>query len=291
MKYALFLGCTIPARSRNYELSARKVAEKLGIEMVDVEEFICCGFPMKDSDKWSSEIMAAYNLCLAQERNLDICTLCSSCASMLTEVEHRLSEEGPERDRVNERLSKVGLQYGGGVKVRHFARILYEEVKPEEIKKHFQRDLSDLRVAIHYGCHYLKPSEIYDHFDDVDDPKSIETLLTMTGARVVHYSGEKRCCGGPLLPVDEKIALSVAKDKLDAISDVGADALCLVCPFCSVMYDSNQKSIETEYGMKYQLPVLYLTQFLGLAMGYDKKELGLNMNIVKTAELLKKYFE
>jgi len=91
--------------------------------------------------------------------------------------------------------------------------------------------------------------------------------------------------------VDEKIALSVAKDKLDAISDVGADALCLVCPFCSVMYDSNQKSIETEYGTKYQLPVLYLTQFLGLAMGYDKKELGLNINVVKTEELLAKYFE
>ena len=149
--------------------------------------------------------------------------------------------------------------------------------------------MSDLRVAIHYGCHYLKPSEIYDYFDDIDNPKSIETLLTMTGARVVNYSGEKKCCGGPLLPVDEKIALSVAKDKLDAISDVGADALCLVCPFCSVMYDSNQKSIEAEYGTKYQLPVLYLTQLLGLAMGYSKKELGLNMNVVKTGELLAKY--
>ena len=291
MRFALFLGCTIPARSRNYEISARKVADKLGIEMVDVEEFICCGFPLKDSDKWSFELMAAYNLCLAQERNLDICTLCSSCASALTEVANSLSKKGSERDKVNERLSKFGLQYGGGIKVRHFARNLYEEIQPNEIKKHFQRDLSDLRIAIHYGCHYLKPSEIYDHFDDVDDPKSIETLLAMTGASVVHYSGEKRCCGGPLLPVDEKTALSAAKDKLDAISDVGADALCLVCPFCSVMYDSNQKSIETEYGIKYQLPVLYLTQVLGMAMGYDKKELGLNMNSVKTEKLFEKYFD
>jgi len=291
MKYALFLGCTIPARSRNYELSARKVAKKLSIEMVDVKEFICCGFPLKDSDKGSFEIMAAYNLCLAQERNLDICTLCSSCASALTEVAQHLSKEGPKRDQVNERLSKLGLQYRGGVKVRHFARILYEEIKPEEIKKHFKKDLSDLRVAIHYGCHYLKPSEIYDYFDNVDDPKSIETLLTMTGVQVVHYSGEKRCCGGPLLPVGEKTALSVAKEKLDALSDVGVDALCLVCPFCSVMYDSNQKSIETEYGTKYQIPVLYLTQVLGMAMGYDTKELGLNMNVVKTEKLLKKYFE
>jgi len=285
MKYALFLGCTIPARSRNYELSARKVAEKLGIKMVDVEAFICCGFPMKASDQWSSEIMAAYNLCLAQERNLDICTLCSSCASALTEVAHRLAKKGPERDRVNERLSRVGLQYGGKVKVRHFARILYEEAEPEKIKKQFRRDLSDLRIAIHYGCHYLKPSEIYDHFDEAEDPKSIETLVAMTGAQIVHYPGEKKCCGGPVLPVDEKVALSVAKDKLDAINDAGADALCLACPFCSVMYDSNQKSIESEYDTNYRLPVLYLTQLLGSAMGFDRKALGLNMNVVKTKHL------
>lgn len=291
MKYALFLGCTIPARSRNYELSARKVAEELGIELVDVEQFICCGFPVKASDQWSSEIMAAYNLCLAQERNLDICTLCSSCASALTEMAHRLSKKGTERDRVNEQLSRVGLQYGGGVKVRHFARILYEDVRPERMKEHFRRDLSDLKIAIHYGCHYLKPSEIYDHFDDAGNPTSIETLVATTGARVVHYPGEEKCCGGPVLPVDERVALSVAKDKLDAVSDASADALCLVCPFCSVMYDSNQKSIESEYGTSYQLPVLYVTQVLGLAMGYGKEALGLDMNVVKTRELLKRYFE
>lgn len=290
MRYALFLGCTIPARSRNYELSARKVAKKLGIEMVDIEEFICCGFPLRDTNKWSFEIMSAYNLCLAQEQNLDICTLCSSCTSALTEVAHLLSEDRAERDRVNEKLSQFGLHYKGKVRVRHFARILYEEINPEEITRYFQKDLSNIRVAIHYGCHYLKPSEIYDYFDDVDNPESIETLLTMTGVQVIHYSGEKRCCGGPLLAANEKIALSVAKDKLDAISDVGADALCLVCPFCSVMYDSNQKSIEAEYGVKYQLPVLYLTQILGLAMGYDTEDLGFHMNVVKPHKLLEGYF-
>ena len=290
MKYALFLGCTIPARSRNYELSARKVAERLGIELVDVEDFICCGFPVKSADEHASMVLGAYNLALARKKGLDLCTLCSSCTSALTEVVHHLSHDEGAREEVNQRLSKVGLSYEGDVKVRHFARVLYEEIGVEELKKHYQKDLADLRIAMHYGCHYLKPSEIYEHFDEVEDPATLDILVASTGAGVVDYPGKKRCCGGPVLPVDDKVAMLVAKQKLDDISRTGADAMCLVCPFCSVMYDSNQKSIESEFEASYDLPVLYLPQILGLAMGYDRKELGLNMNVVKTKKLLAPYF-
>ena len=291
MTYALFLGCTIPARSRNYELSARKVADKLGIELVNLDTFICCGFPIKSSDQRSSFVLGAYNLALAKESNFDLCTLCSSCTSALAEVEHQLAADEDTRDEVNEALSRVGLRYDGRVKVRHFARILYEEIGPQEIKRHLSKSLDDLAIAVHYGCHYLKPSEVFDHFEEVEDPQTLDTLVALTGARVIDYAGKKRCCGGPILPVDEKTAMSVAKEKLDDVADAGADAMCLVCPFCSVMYDDNQKSIESEFGGSYKLPVLYLPQLLGLAMGFGRKELGLNLNVVKTKELLSKFFD
>lgn len=285
MKYSLFLGCTIPARGRHYELSTRKVAQKLGLELVDLEHFICCGFPIKSADQKSSMVLAAYNLALAQKTNMDICTLCSSCTSALTEATHLLDHDGDLRDEINNSLRRVGLQYNGRVRVRHFARILYEEIGQDGIKKHLKISLHDLKIAIHYGCHYLKPSEIYDHFDTVEYPQTLDALVALTGAKIVDYANKKSCCGGPVLPVDEKTALSVAKGKLDSIADAGADALCLVCPFCSVMYDSNQKSIESEFGTSYNLPVLYLPQILGLAMGFDRKELGLNLNVVKTKHL------
>ncbi|UCB48042.1 MAG: CoB--CoM heterodisulfide reductase iron-sulfur subunit B family protein [Deltaproteobacteria bacterium] len=291
MTYALFLGCTIPARSRNYELSARKVADKLGIELVDLDNFICCGFPIKNSDHGSSLILAAYNLALAQERKLDICTLCSSCTSALAEVEQQLAVDEDMRNEVNKALSRVGLRFDGRVKLRHFARILYEEIGAEEIKRHISKSLDDLSIAVHYGCHYLKPSEVFDHFDEVEDPQSLDALVALTGASVIDYPGKKRCCGGPILPVDEKTAISVAKEKLGDMADAGADAMCLICPFCSVMYDDNQKSIESEFGETYKLPVLYLPQLLGLAMGFHRKELGLNLNVVKTKELLSRYFD
>ena len=285
MNYALFLGCTIPARSRNYELSARQVAKALGIHLVDLNDFICCGLPIKWADQRSSQVMAAYNLCLARSQNLDICTLCSSCALELNEVAHQLSEGSPERDMVNQQLSKVGLHYENPVKIRHFARVLYEEIDPQRIITRVERDLSGLKIAFHYGCHYLR-----DPYVDTqpDHRTSIEALITITGAQVVHYPWEDQCCGGPVLPVDEKSALSVAKEKLDVLAESEADALCVVCPFCAVMYDSNQKGIETEFGCLYQLPVLYVTQILGLAFGYDRKALGLNMNVVKTKALLSK---
>jgi len=290
MKYALFLGCTIPARARNYELSARRVAEKTGIELVDIENFICCGFPTKAGDMNASLLMAAYNLALAQEQHLDVCALCSSCISALSEASHHLSENEEDLSRVNEQLGKVGLKYEGSPKIRHFARVLFEEVGEEKIRAQFQKDLSGLNIAAHYGCHYLKPSEVHGGFDDPENPASLETLVTLTGATVVDYPGKKSCCGGPVLPVDEKVAMGVTKGKLDNLKAAGADALCLVCPFCSVMYDGNQKSIENEYETEYKIPVLYLTQILGMAMGFDRKALGLNMNVIKTKNLLKPYF-
>jgi heterodisulfide reductase subunit B2 len=290
MTYALFLGCTIPARARNYELSARKVAGALGIELVDMDRFMCCGFPIKAGDMASSQLLAAYNLALAEAQGLDICALCSSCTSALAETAHHLAWDETERARVNERLKPVGLEYRKSPRVRHFGRILFEEVGKEKIRASFKNDLSGLKIASHYGCHYLKPSEVHDHFDDVEDPTSLDELVALTGAEVVDYPGKKMCCGGPVLPVDEKLAASVSKEKLDALKGVGADALCLVCPFCSVMYDGNQKSIESEFRVTYNLPVLYLTQILGVAMGFERKELGLNMNVVKTKELLEKVY-
>lgn len=235
MKYALFLGCTIPARARNYELSARNVAEKLGIELVDMAKFICCGFPIKAADMEASELLGAYNLALAEEQGLDICALCSSCTSALSETSHLLTWDEERKNRINERLESLGLQYGKGAKVKHFARVLFEEIGADQIQDQFQKDLSGLKIAVHYGCHYLKPSQVHDHFDDVEDPRSIDSLVELTGAQVVDYPGKKRCCGGPVLPVDEKLAMAVTKEKLDDISASGADAICLVCPFCSVM--------------------------------------------------------
>ena len=285
MKYSLFLGCTIPARARNYELSARAVAARLDLEFVDIEGFSCCGFPLEASDEMGAILLAARNLALAEEMDLEICSLCSACSSMLTKTAYRLNRDRALKDKVNVELSKVRREYKGTVRVRHFARILIEDIGLEKIKKSVKRDLKGLKVATHYGCHYLKPSYIYEGFDDPQDPKTLEQILEAVGVINLQYKRKKDCCGGPVLLSDEAVALNVAEEKLKYVKEAGADIMNLVCPFCDLMFDSNQKGIEAASGIELNIPVLYLPQIVGLAMGLGRKELGLNLNSVNTKDL------
>ena len=285
MKYALFLGCTIPARSRNYEMAARAVAARLGIEFQDQKDFSCCGFPIKASDEHGATLLAARNLALAEEMDLEICTLCSACTAMLAEVAHKLRHDEGLRAEINADLSVVGREVKGTARVRHFARVLLEDVGADRIRESVKVDLKGLPVAVHYGCHYLKPSYIYEGGEDPEAATSLDELITAAGAQSLPYNRKKFCCGGSVLVADEKTALGMAKEKLDQVQAAGGRSMVVVCPFCSVMYDDNQKSIESAFNVSYQIPVLYLPQLLGLAMGMDRKALGLNMNVVKTNKI------
>ncbi|MCI0496888.1 MAG: CoB--CoM heterodisulfide reductase iron-sulfur subunit B family protein [Thermoplasmata archaeon] len=288
MRYALFLGCTIPVRGLNYELSARAVAAKLGIEFVDVEPFSCCGYPMKSTSREDAMAMAARNLAVAGEMGLDVCTLCSACTGVLTEAQKELDAHPDVLARVNGRLALVDREYRPGVKVKHFSRVLYEDVGLERLKEPVVRDLSGLRFAVHYGCHYLRPAHIYEGFDDPEDPHTVEELVSVTGAKWVDYEGKLDCCGGAILGVDQGIALRMSKAKLESVRKAGVDALVSICPFCTVMYEDNQRKIEQEFGETYGIPVLYYPQVLGLAYGVDPKELGFRLNKVKPTELMAK---
>ncbi len=287
-RYTLFLGCTIPVRAQNYEASTRKVAELLGLELIHVPDFTCCGYPMASLDQHTAEVMAARNLALAERQGAELCTICTACTGVLTETARVLAADEAHRAEINRSLEKVGLHYNGTVTVRHFARILYEDVGLDAISAKVVKPLHGLRIAPHYGCHYLKPSEIYEGFDSAENPHTLDDLINVTGAESIHYRDRNRCCGGALLAVDEKIALSIAHEKLEDLRVERADAIGLICPFCSVMYESNQKKIEQTFQIEFNMPVLYLPQILGLAMGLDERTLGLNMNRVRPKDLLQK---
>ncbi len=289
MKYALFLGCTIPVRSLNYELSARKVAEPLGIEFFDINDFECCGYPVKTLDQHTALLLAARNLCLAEERALNICTLCSACTGTLAEANRELRENPELRSRVNNDLNAtLGKSYRGTVEVKHFARVLFEDVGLEKIREQVHTDLSSLQLAAHYGCHYLKPSHIYDHIEDPEHPHTLDDLIEVTGAKSLVFEGRNRCCGGGVLAVDEAVALAMSREKLDRVMTTQAEAIVLICPFCDIMYEYSQRKIEKTFNTRYGLPVLYLPQLLGLAMGISPDDLAFRLNRVKTKDLLDK---
>ena len=286
MDALLYLGCTVPVRNLNYEVSARLTARALGIHFHDLESFGCCGFPLKSVDAMDTMVIAARNLALAESQGMEICALCNACAATLAETVHSLEADPALKESVNARLSAVGLHYEGPVRVRHYMRLLWEEVGVETLRQKIVKPLAGAVLAPHYGCHYLKPSELTEGFDSPDVPRTLSELIKATGASFLDYATLKDCCGGGLLGLSEDAANALATHKLQEVSHLGAHALVLVCPFCNVMYEGQQKKIAKKSGLDLKVPVVYYPQVLGLALGFSAEELGFRLNRIKPTELL-----
>ena len=284
-RYLLFLGCVIPYRLSSYEISARKVLAKLGVELVEMPEYNCCGFPMDPVNHDVMLTLAARNLCVAERENLNILTLCNGCFGTLCKVNKTLKEDKEERERINKYLAEFGMEFKGTIEVKHLVYVLSEDVGFEKIKDAVKKPLTSLRVAQHTGCHIVRPKKLIEK-DDPENLRLLKELIELTGAKCLNYLDEAECCGNPIIGVNESIPFQMAKEKLEHIRAVGAQALITVCPFCHMMFDMNQPRIERAFNEKFGLPVLHYPQLLGLAMGFTPEELALNELRVKPFDLL-----
>jgi heterodisulfide reductase subunit B len=287
-KYALFLGCTTPTKVFQYELSVRWVAQKLGIEIVDLEDFTCCGSNQINLSLEGGLFMAAANLALAEDNDLNIITLCAACTGALTEAVEELKNE-EVRGRINKKLAALGLTYRGEVRVKHISRAIYEDIGLDRLKEEVKRDLSGIKTAPHYGCHYLKPKAAYGGFDEPDNPKTLHQLISATGAVPIEYETLLFCCGGKTFLNCQDLAFSLIQIKLENLQDKAVDCITLHCNSCYLMYGLQQPRVSEKFGKSYNLPVLLYPQLMGLALGADPiADLGLHLNIPSTKELLKR---
>ena len=289
-KYLMFLGCAIPYRVAAYEISARKTLGRLGVELVEMPEFNCCGLPLDPVSHETMLLLAARNLAIAEQKELDIIALCPGCAGTLKKVSKMLKEDDALREEVNSHLREAGLEFKGKITAKHLIEVLMEDVGLEKIKEMVVRPLSMVRVAEHNGCHILRPKE-YIGYDNPEDPKILKTLIEATGATCLDYMDETECCGAPSVGVSDKIALQLARDKLNHIKTVDAQALITICPFCHIMYDTNELRIEKMFNEVYGVPVLHYPQLLGLAMGMSPEELAFNELRVDCSKILKQVCE
>jgi len=283
-KYALFPGCLMPTEQYAYELSIRETIPLLGVELVDVEGFSCCGEPMKSVNQLLTLYLSARNLAIAEKHHLDVFAPCAMCHLALTECQHILEENPAMKERINSMLAFEGLQYTVKRQVVHTVDLLYDQVGIEKIKEHVKKPLNGLRIAAHYGCHILRPSEI-GRPDDSENPQKIETILKALGVEPVGYPQKLDCCGAPLLANLPESALTKTGQKLQAIQEQGIQAMVDVCPWCHKMFDSRQTKAGETVAAKLDVPVLYLTQLLGLAMGIIGEKLGLELNLSPVEKL------
>ena len=286
--YALFLGCTIPARQPNYELSARKSLAKLGIELVDLANMTCCAPPPVQSiDLETGLAVAAYNICLAEEADLNVVTLCSGCFESLAIANAMLKADEQLKAKINRILSQVGKEFLGSKEVKHFLQVLMDDVGLKRLKLSVSKPLSNVKVAPFYDCHALRPSELLK-LDDPERPSILENLIETLGAESVEYRNKLKCCGGLLRGYSDDLALELAREKLANTAKAGADCIATLCPFCFIALDLGQLQIRSKFKEEFDMPVLHYSELLSLALGIDPRELALESHKVKTDKILSK---
>lgn len=287
MKYAFFAGCLVPAREPHYENSVRKIAPELGIELVEMEHANCCApFGVQSLDYTSWLALAARNLCIAENMGLNILTLCNDCYESLLMTNIILKGNRETRDKVNEILADVGLEFKGTTNVKIFSDALHEDVGLAKVKNAIKRPFNGLRVAVQPGCHLSKPKRI--HSEQQMDIAALDELVEATGAKSISYERKEACCGGPLRGVNDEVALQVAKQKLNSIRSAGVECIVTVCPFCYLELDMGQVELTRHEKQEYALPVLTFAELLRLAMGMDLEEWEVKEHKIPINNILEK---
>jgi len=283
MKYALFLGCNIPARVVQYETAARAVMRKLGVQLVDNRDFKCCGYPVRNLDQKAFLLSASENLARAEKLGLNIMALCKCCFGSLKEAESFLKEDGDLQEEIKHALAQKGLQYEGKFEVKHFLSVLYHDVGLDEIKSNVSQSYKGLKIATHYGCHALRPSKV-TQFDDPVAPSLFDKLVEVTGAQSIDYKSKLECCGAPVLGVNDGLSMDITAKKLTNGKKAGADYLCAACPYCQLQFDHVQNMMMSQNGNEALASIVY-PQLLGLCMGIDEDTLGIHMNQLDITEI------
>jgi heterodisulfide reductase subunit B len=290
MRYAFFLGCIMPNRYPGIEASMRNVAEALGIKLVDIDGASCCPPPgvVKSFHKLTWLVIAARNLSMAEALNSDATTLCNGCYGTLKEANVILKEDSAMREKVNKILQEFGKEFHGNIDVKHIVEVLYNDFGIEELRKFVKRPLN-LNVAVHYGCHLLKPTK-YRKVKNSERPTLLDELVEMLGPKSVPYRDKMMCCGagGGLRSGYSEVSIDMTREKLENIKNSGADCIVTPCAFCHLQFDTGQVEIREKLGVTYNIPVLHYIQLLGLALGLEPEKLGLYNNAVPANSLIEK---
>lgn len=265
-------------------MSTHAIAAPLDIELKEIEDWNCCGStPYGSLDEESAIVVAARNLALAEKAGLDIVTPCSSCHVTLEKANQHLKEHPATLAKVNKALAVVNLNYRGSLRVRHVVDVLVNDITTEYIAGKVINKLEGLKVAPYYGCQLIRPQL---GLDDTELPKTLDRLVTCTGAVAVDFPLKARCCGGSLTLSEEDKVLRLMFNLLESASASGAQCVVTPCPLCQTNLDAYQSRVNSKFKTKFNIPVLYITQLIGLALGINAEKLGLNSNIVSPRAVL-----
>ena len=260
-KFSYYPGCSLESTAKEYDQSIRAVAKILDVELLELDDWSCCGASSGHStNHLLSLALPARNLALAEKKGLDLAVACAACFLRFKQTNHELRAD----DSLRQEIEKItGIPYKGGVEVRHLLDIFSREVGLEEIQRRVTKPLNGLRLAAYYGCYLVRPPEI-TQFDDPENPTLMDSLLNALGAEAIDWSHKVECCGGNLLLSRADIVMKLVGDICQAASEAGAAAIVTACPLCQANLDTRQPGQQ-------KMPILHFSELLGLALGVERK--------------------
>ena len=286
MKFAFYPGCSLESSAKEYRASTELVARALGIEIEEIPGWVCCGStPAHMSDRILSIALPAHTLALAGRMNTEgVLVSCASCYGRLKAANHALKTDAEVRRRV---AQAIGTPYAGEVPVHHMLEVVSRVAAEPGFDEKIKRKLKGVKVASYYGCLLVRPPEITG-FDDPENPEVMDRLVSALGGEPVKWRSKVECCGAALAFTNSDVVLKLSGEILEDAKESGADLVAVACPLCQSNLDLRQGNVEKFLGVDLEVPVLYFTQLVGLALGFSAGALGLGKHIINPVPMLKR---
>ena len=289
MKYAFFPGCVSRGGCPELYPAAKLICQRLGIELQEMPGASCTGAGvLQEKNEFLGDTLNARTFAMAEDLGLQIMTICSTCQGVMSQANYRMRNNTEYLARVNHELAQEGLEYKGTADPKHLLWIIVEDIGLEKLTEMITRPLAGVRIAPFYGCYLVRPTDALDMDEHPERQTALEQLIETLGATVVDFSGKTRCCGFPILTINEKNSVAMVAKHTSDVKDLGADAMLTPCPLCHLNLDGYQPKAAAQAQRKIDMPILHMPQAIGLAMGISPREMGLQRHIMSTKPLLAK---
>ena len=288
-RYAYYPGCSLETMAATYHVSSMEVANRLGIELEELEDWNCCGATAYSKvDELLATVLCARNLAIAEKQGLDVVAPCNACYKNLWTTNAAMKRDADLAEHMNYALEADHLHFDGTVDVRHILHAFVTDEALGSIRRLAGDRIKGLRVAPYYGCQIVRPRRPGVELDQVENPTYFEALLEAAGASPVAYPYKLRCCGAALMVTNRPAAVRMLRDLLQSAVDLGAEVIATTCPLCQTNLECYQGEVNRAYGTSFAVPILYFTQLLGLALGIGVKRLGIGKELVSADAIVRR---
>jgi succinate dehydrogenase / fumarate reductase cytochrome b subunit len=289
VRVAYWPGCVSRGFTPELHGSMTLIAERLGIELVELDRANCCGAGViAEHNQELADSLNARTFAMAQKTGLSMMNICSTCQGAQSECQERLDADGAYRAHINEILSAEGLHYEKGITNKNFLWLLVEDYGLDRLKELVVRPLAGLRVGPFYGCYILRPTSRLGYDEHPERDRYLERVIEALGAEPVDYPGSRKCCGFPVITMNRETSLRQAGRHMGDAIDADADAVVTPCPLCHLYLDLQQPDAARVVGRELGIPVLHFPQLVGLALGFEPRQLGMNKHVVRTGPVEEK---